>query len=264
MSGLWVPVSGAVGLEREVDAIANNVANVATPGFKRDQVTFREHLTALDRGAVAPALPEGEWSPEDFYRSHGAEAGQVKADGAFTDFTQGRLVPTGNPLDLALHGGGFFEVLAEGGVRATRRGTFSLSPEGFLTDHRGRPVLAPAGAAGEPPLERRIRIEGSGPVEVNAGGEVFRGGRGAGRLSVVHFKDPHSLRKEGSGYFIGTETDPAGGPTTVHQGFVEASNVSAVREMGELIRANRLFESMQRAIKAYDQVAGRANEIVGP
>ena len=93
MRELWVPLSGAIAQQKQVETIANNVANVNTPGFKRDQVVFKEYLAALEKGADQQGvdLPQKEWKPEDFYRSYNSEDSFVKVDGSFTNHEQGQL-----------------------------------------------------------------------------------------------------------------------------------------------------------------------------
>ncbi len=266
MKNLWVPISGAIAQQRKVDTIANNVANANTAGFKKDGVTFREYITALDKGHHDIDLPNKEWAPEDFYRSYGAENAMVKVDASYTDFQQGQLSPTGNPLDLGLNGPGFLEILAPGGIRYTRRGTLGLSPDGFLVNDQGHRVLARVEDPNNPtaPEERFIQIPNATKLEVNLGGDIFVDGQPFSSLSVVEFKDVHALRKEGNSQYIdpvANNRQPAS-KTSVNQGFVEQSNVNAVGEMSELIKAHRHFESIQKAIKAYDDISGKAvNEI---
>lgn len=270
MKNIWVPLSGAIAQQRNVDTIANNVANANTPGFKRDQLVFKEHLTAFSKGIDSESLPNKEWAPDDFYKSHGAENAQVVVDGSYTDFTQGQLRPTNNPLDLGLRGKGLFEVLTPNGVRYTRRGNFTISSQGFLVTDQGFPVLSKLSPAQlqspdtPQPSARRIPV-GSSRVSVNMQGEIFQNGQKQADLSVVEFNDLHALRKEGSSLFINKDnknisTQPLA--SVIHQGFVEESNVNAVAEMSSLISATRHFESIQRALKAYDNMAQKGvNEI---
>ncbi len=269
LKNLWVPISGAIAQQRKVDTIANNVANANTTGFKKDGVTFREYITALDKGHTDIDLPNREWAPEDFYRSYGAENAMVKVDGSFTDFTQGQLAPTGNPLDLALNGPGFIEVLAPGGVRYTRRGTLGLNPEGYLVTDQGHRVLSKPEDPLKPaaPEDRAIQLPltGAKNLSLNLGGEIFIDGQPLTTLSVAEFKDPHALRKEGHSLYINPHADnrlAESSKTSVNQGFVEQSNVNTVAEMSELIKAHRHFESIQKAIKAYDEISAKGvNEI---
>ncbi len=264
MKGLWVPLSGALAQEKNVETIANNIANVTTPGFKKDHITFKEYLTVFDKGYTDIDLPDKEWSPEDFYRSYGAESAKVEAHGSFTDFKQGQLISTGNPLDLALNGKGLFEILTPRGIRASRRGTFALSSNGLLVDSQGHPVLSQQKESSET-LEnfesRKIRFSGSGKISINLNGDIFFKDTKVNTLSIINFADVHALKKEGNSYFVNENKEnliPTANGTTVHQGFIEGSNVNAVAEMSELIKANRQFESIQRVLKAYDHIAGKA------
>ena len=272
MKNIWVPVSGAIAQQRNVDTIANNVANANTPGFKKDQLVFKEHLTVFSKGVDQVDLPNKEWSPDDFYHSNGAENAKVKVDGSYTDFSQGQLRPTQNPLDVALSGKGFFEVLSPNGIRYTRRGTFTVSSEGKLVTNQGYPVLSrldpaslQAGGDLAKPADRSISIGSDARVSVTFSGDIFQKGQQIGKLSVVEFDDVHALRKEGSATFINNDfknisTKPI--QASVRQGFVEESNVNAVSEMSSLIQATRHFQTIQRAMKAYDNIAQKGvNEI---
>lgn len=274
MRELWVPLSGAIAQQRNVETIANNVANANTPGFKREQVVFKEYLTALEKGDQDAKLPDNEFKPEDFYRSYNAEDAFVKVDGTYTMHEQGQLTPTGNAFDNALNGPGFFEVLTPNGVRYTRRGSFSINNEGKLVTDQGYYVLSKGapptiGADGKisissPPESRSVMI-GNNKLTISLNGEVFSGGNKVADLSVTEFNDPHTLKKEGNSLFINQDQmniKIGDAKTSVHQGFVEQSNVNAVTEMSNLINANRNFESIQRVIKTYDNMSSKAvNEI---
>lgn len=276
MRELWVPLSGAIAQQRNVETIANNVANINTPGFKRDQVVFKEYLAALEKGGDQQGidLPQKEWKPEDFYRSYNAEDSFVKVDGSYTVHEQGQLAQTGNFFDNALSGPGFYEVLTPNGVRFSRNGAFSISNEGKLVTDQGFLVLskdAPpiATADGQlnlatTPESRAINI-GTGKFSVSLDGEVFNGQNKVGALALTEFNDIHALRKEGNNLFINPDQKNikvGESKTSVHQGFVEQSNVNAVGEMSNLINANRNFESIQRVIKTYDTMSAKAvNEI---
>jgi flagellar basal-body rod protein FlgG len=274
LKDLWVPLSGAIAQQRNVETIANNVANANTPGFKKDQLAFKEYLKVLEKGLEDINLPRREWSPDEFYHSQGAEKAQVKIDGTYTNHQQGQLSPTGNHLDFALHGKGFFEILTPNGIRYSRRGTFTLNNQGQLVTSQGHPVLsqldlAAIENAGENapdqianPQNRIIQFPlNIGKPTINLQGEIFGNGQKVADLSIVEFNDIHALRKEGQSNFINKDfkninVDPP--KTAVHQGFVEQSNVNAVQEMSALIKANRHFESIQKVIKAYDQISGKS------
>ena len=275
MRELWVPLSGAIAQQRQVETIANNVANANTPGFKKDQVVFKEYLAALEKSDQQGVdLPEKDWKPEDFYRSYGAEDSFVKVDGTYTLHEQGQLTPTGNFFDNALNGPGFYEVLTPNGVRYSRKGAFSINADGKLVTDQGYPVLskdAPpvAGADGKmnfasTPESRAINV-GNAKFSISLDGEVFSGPNKVADIAVTEFNDIHALKKEGNSLFINPDQQnvKVGDiKTSIHQGFVEQSNVNAVTEMSNLINANRNFESIQRVIKTYDNMSAKAvNEI---
>ncbi len=274
---MWVPLSGAIAQQRNVDTIANNVANSNTPGFKKDQLVFKEYLTALENNSGDIDLPGKEFRPEDFYRSQGAEHAFVKVDGSYSSHEQGMLEPTGNPLDIGIRGDGFFEVLTPNGIRFTRRGTFSISSNGELVTDQGYKVLSKINLnqnqnkGGEtttiavpPPEQRVIKLE-NGKININLTGDVSSGPTNVGTLSVVEFNDVHTLKKEGDSLYINEDNAniiSEAKNSSIHQGFVESSNVNPVEEMSNLIKANRNFESIQKVIKTYDNISGRAvNEI---
>ena len=272
-----MPLSGAIAQQKNVETIANNVANVNTPGFKKEQIVFKEYLAAVEgKGATEQGidLPQKDWKPEDFYRSYNAEDSFVKVDGSYTLHEQGQLTPTGNAFDNAISGPGFFEVLTPNGVRYSRKGSFSISNEGKLVTDQGFLVLskdAPpvAGADGKlnlstPPESRAITISGS-KFSISLDGEVYSGDNKVGNIALTEFNDVHALKKEGNSLFINPDQQNikiGDSKTAVHQGFVEQSNVNAVSEMSNLINANRTFESIQRVIKTYDNMSAKSvNEI---
>lgn len=277
MKNIWVPLSGQVAQQRKVETIANNVANANTVGFKKDQLVFKEHLTALTKGVEDIHIPRKEFSPDDFYHSQGAENAMVAVDGSFTIFEQGQLQPTNNPLDVALQGEGFLEVLTPTGVRFTRKGNLSINREGELVTDHGFKVLSalnvsdeslrgPAAVNVPAPEDRTIKIPTSSKVTITREGDLLTRDGVFNRLSVVEFQDKHALRKEGNSLYITPdETNVVRNDvkTTVNQGFLEGSNVNAIEEMSELIKAHRHFESIQKAINAYDQISGKAANDIG-
>lgn len=278
MKNIWVPLSGQVAQQRKVETIANNVANANTVGFKKDQLVFKEHLTALTKGVEDIDIPRNEFSPSDFYHTQGSENAMVAVDGSFTIFEQGTLIPTQNPLDVALKGEGFLEVLTPTGVRFTRKGNLSLSREGELVTDQGFKVLSALNASEESlrdpasinsfpkPEERILRVPTNMKLTISNEGEVLTRNGVVGKLSVIEFKDNHALRKEGNSLYLTPDennvirTDIK---TAVHQGFLEGSNVNAIEEMSELIKAHRHFESIQKAINAYDSISGKAANDIG-
>ena len=272
MKGIWVPTSAAVAQQKKVDSLANNVANLNTPGFKKDQLIFKEYMVALDKGLEDIDIPRGEFSPQDFYHSQGGEHSFVKVDGSYTQFQQGQLTPTHSPLDFPIRGPGFFEILTPNGIRYSRNGHFTISTQGELVNSQGNRVLAqldetllaqteiPEGEDPSPSA-RTINVK-SGKISVNQQGQIFLDSKPIGTLAVVEFKDSQALKKVGNSLYSNADNNNivlTEKKSKVHQGFIEQSNVNAIAEMSELIKANRQFESIQRVIKAYDSLAGKSS-----
>lgn len=273
MKELWVPLSGALAQQRKVETIANNVANANTTAFKKDRAVFKEHLTAYEKGADID-LPNKEWAPEDFYRSYGAEKAHVVVDGTYTNFAQGPIRPTQNPLDVALQGDGFLEVLGPNGIRYTRKGNLSVNLNGELVNDIGMKILSrvdlpEVGNGNEvidvikqiPPPEDRVIKLGQGGITINHQGQLFQNGQQIAQLNIVEFKDASILQKEGNSLFINNDSrniKKSQRETIVRQGSLELSNVNTVEEMSNLIKAHRQLETIQRAIKSYDNMANKA------
>ncbi len=272
MKSIWVPISGQIAQQRKVETLANNIANANTAGFKRDDISFREHLTALDKGLEDIDIPNKEFSPDDFYRTQGAQNAKVTVNKTHTVFEQGQLSPTGNPLDVAIHGEGFFEVLTPNGIRFTRNGIFGLSKDGELVTQEGFKVLSKADTAGtqgrglaafqeQDPAQRVMKVPNNQKITVNLGGEIFAGNNVIGQLAVVNFDNPAHLRKEGNSVYVNLRPENKINPSDsvkLHQGFIEQSNVNAIHEMSELIKAHRHFDNIQKAIQSYDNIVGRS------
>lgn len=262
--GIYSALSGAIAQGARLDTIANNIANVNTPGFKRDEQDFREYLTAYEKQDDVITVPRIPASLESFYDMAGADKSYVDAIGTHTDFTQGGLKQTGNPLDIALEGNAFIEVLTPRGVFLTRNGSMSLDAQGRLVTKNGDLVLR-EGEPGEEPAARAIEL-GNEALHVNSDGELTSGGVPVAKLSAVQVGNPDALLKMGSSLYgfkpnlnaaVARATD-----VRFHQGYLEDSNVNIIKEMTDMISANRTFESNQKAIQAYDSMNGKlVNEV---
>ena len=177
-----------------------------------------------------------------------------RIENSVTSFIQGNLKETGRPTDLAIKGEGFFVVFTDGEERYTRDGSFAIDSEGFLVTKEGFRVL---GEKGE------IWI-GQGDIDVNGNGEVYSEGELVDRLKLVTFEHPEYLVKIGDNLYRARQRAIAkqGIEGEVLQGFVESSNVNAIKEMVNMIAAFRSYEANQRIITAYDQMMEKAvNEI---
>ncbi len=241
-SGLYAALSGNLAAMRRLDVISNNLANATTPGFKRDRLQFESLLAAVNN-PTRVITPTGD-------------APILAGEQFFTDYSSGPAKQTGNSLDLALDGEGFFVVNTPEGRAYTRQGNFRLDSANRLVTADGHQVLG-----GGP-----LTLTG-GRVDIDSEGKVFVDGGQVGTLDVVDFPKPYNLQKIGNALFI--PADPAAGgpqpapPGRVRQGFIEESNVSTIAEMTQLIEANRYFEACQKVVRSYDEMAGKAANELG-
>lgn len=222
-------------LERRFEVVADNLANVETPGHKR-----------------LIAVPDGSSAETD-----DAEAGASLGAQLTRDFTQGDLVESGDPTDLALSGEGFFAIAVDSQVRFVRSVRLLQSPDGTLVDGKGMPLLGESGPV-KVPAEAAL-------VSVQPDGTVVADREPIGRLRVVTFVDPTQLQSEGGGRFVapgGIELVAAQG-TLVQQGYRERSNTDPVRELVEMIVVQRQYEAAQRALATESELRQRLNELSG-
>jgi len=256
-------MSGAIAQSQKIDTIANNIANASTPAFKRDEQVFKEYLTSYEQASQELNVPKVPASMESFYDTQGSERTPVANVGTFTDHSQGSFKTTGNPLDLAINGNGYFEVLTPRGVRLTRAGAFRVDQDGRLVTRNGDLVLQRAEGTNEP-QGREVRLTNS-PVTIDNSGQIIQDGEPLATLSVVNVVEPTQLRKEGQLLYMPPEAANilnAPGGYTVQQGTLELSNVEVIKEMSDLIQAHRVFDTNQRAVKAYDAMSEKiANTI---
>lgn len=266
LKGVYTALSGAIAQTQKMDTIANNIANVNTPGFKRDQLTFQEYLTAAEKEQTVMNVPRVPASIESFYDMQGADKSYVDLKGSFTDFSQGSLRHTGNNFDAAIDGKGFFEVMTPQGLRFTRAGNFTMDGNGRLVTKDGFPVLK-AGGDGADPASRIVTLNQADTFNIGDGGEINQGTENLGKLSVVNVTDPDSLQKVGNSLWgfkanKNPELVTVGNPN-IKQGFLETSNVNIVQEMTDMITTNRVFESTQKAISTYDSMSDKLVNVVG-
>lgn len=264
--GIFTAVSGAIAQSAKLDTIANNLANVNTPGFKRDQQVFKEYLTAYEKEPSTITVPRVPASIESFYDAQGGDKSYVDSAGTFTNFDQGSIKLTGNQFDMAIDGDGLFEVSTPQGVRYTRSGDFTVNSEGTLVTKQGFPVLKDGGV-GAPAAGREIKFDlNHSQVSVSPEGSITNGDQDLGRIAVVKVTNKDSLKKVGSNMYMLKDNMQSGLQTAteskVLQNALEGSNVNIVREMTDMIATTRVFESTQKVIQAYDSMNGKAvNEI---
>ncbi len=260
--GIYSALSGAMAQNQRLETISNNLANANTTGFKKDTQTFSEYVTANEKFPDSITVPRITASVESFYDMQGGDKSYVDSAGTFSDFSQGALKNTEAPLDLAVEGKGFFEVMTPAGVRLSRAGAFKMDNEGRLVNSDGNQVLK---AGTGDPAQRTIQLSGKN-ITVGYGGEIFDGETSVGKISIVDVENRDALQKVGNSLYslkpnIATNVKPAE-EFKIHQGFLEMSNVNIVDEMTNMIQASRTFEATRNAIKAFDQMDEKLVNVV--
>ncbi len=227
----YIALSRQMGLWREMDIVANNLANMNTTGYKNEQILFSEYL--VNTRDTERRLPEKLAYTTDF--------------GTMRDLTEGAMESTANPLDLALDGEGYFVVEGPTGPLYTRAGRFTLTGDGMLTTSDGLPVLSTAGTPViVAPTETELTISSSGTVSTENG--VI------GQLDVATFEDQQSLLNVGAQLFDAAGQEPqAAEGTQVRQGFLERSNVVPVVEMTRMIDIQRSYEAANKLIETENE-----------
>lgn len=253
--------SAATGMEAQqlnLNTIANNLANVNTPGFKRSKIEFQDLLYQTPRDA-GTNTGDGNLVPT------GVEVGNGSRVAATSKiFTQGQLTSTGEKFDVAIQGDGFFEVQRpDGTLGYTRAGSFKLSAQGQVVTVDGLPVLS--GFQPIPPGTTGVAIAENGEVTVQGanGSQTFA-------LTLTRFANPAGLRSLGGNLY--EETAASGTPETGRpgeqgfgrtiQGYIEASNVNIVEEMVNLIVAQRAYEINSKSIQTSDEMLQNVSNMV--
>ena len=245
-NALLVGLSRQTTLERQLDVISNNIANVNTNGYKSDQSLFEEYLTS---GAH-----------EDNFKGLDRRVSYVQDRGTYRDFTQGSSVLTNNPLDVAIDGAGFLAVQAAGGERYTRDGNLQINPQGQLVTHDGYPVLGQNGPIVFQQTDHDINISPDGTITVLEG--TSRADSIRGKLRLVNFADAQKLLKQGYNLYSAPDDNGAQQDTksTVRQGFVEKSNVNVVSEMANMIQVTRAYTEISNILQQQSDLHKNAIE----
>jgi flagellar basal-body rod protein FlgG len=259
MRSLWISKTGMEAQQTQLDTISNNLANVSTNGYKRSHAVFEDLMYQNLRQA-------GSNNSEQATLPTGLQVGLgTRAVATSRMFSQGNLQQTGNSLDLAIRGQGFFQVqLADGTTGYTRDGSFQVSPQGQLVTNNGEVVAPgitiPAGAQG-------ITVGADGTVSVSIAGQAAP--QAVGQLQLANFVNPAGLEPRGQNIF--TETAASGAAATgapgqngmgaMTQGFVETSNVNVVEELVAMIQTQRAYELNSKAIQTSDQMLQKLSQI---
>jgi flagellar basal-body rod protein FlgF len=218
ISGIYHLIDGSLVQQLRFETISNNLANLNTNGFRKDTISFDQALSAN-------------------YISE-------------TDFAPGPVRYTGNDLDVALEGQGFFKIQTSKGIRYTRDGAFSINAQGLLVTRSGDAVLGQNGP---------ITISGR-KVSIQTDGQVVVDGQPADKLWVVDFKQPKMLTKEGGSLYAHQGEDSeivTAEEASLKQSYIEGSNVNPTEEMIKMLEAFRAFESAQKAIQSIDEMTSK-------
>lgn len=222
----YATITRQTGLMQEMRAIANNIANASTTGFRAEEVVFAEHIS--DLGADHSSLS------------------MATAEVRRTVQTQGSLSQTGGSFDLAVEGDGYFMVQAPGGQRLTRAGHFMPNQNGDLVTAEGYPVLDAGGAPVFIPT-------GAGPVAIAPDGTISAGGQPVGQIGLVVPIDPVAMtREDGTRFRADAGVEPAENGRML-QGFLEESNVNPILQIGRMIEVQRAYELGQNFLQSEDE-----------
>jgi len=233
-SGFYAACTALMARTQALDLVANNLANSSTPGYRGQHDIFRSLLTAASRH-----VPDGL---NEAINSYGV------LGGTRLDLSQGNLEHTGNELDFAIEGSGFFMVQSGTEKFFTRNGNFRVSPQGQLVTAEGDPVLGESGP---------IRIVG-GPVTVSEDGTISIQGAVAGKIKVVSLTQGTQLESNGRTYYTAPENSiVADSQSKISQGMLEASNINPVTSAVDLVSVQRYAEMMQRALSMFHSELNR-------
>ena len=249
---MYSALFGALSTEMRLNVSANNLANVNTTGYKRDRVAFEDtfarfahdyHVDPRTNLRQDPIFPRADLIAKP-------RLAEQKID-----FSQGPLTMTGNPLDLAIQGPGFFKVQNGGTTYYTRNGAFHRSADGLLVTDQNNPVLGNGGT---------IEIPDGRNFSIDATGAVYVDGAQVSQIDVVAVQNPDALQKYGSNLYTAAQgsTIQEGamdeGQTQVAQGFLEKPNVEVVEEMVSMIETQRTFEAYQKVISGSNELDTKA------
>ena len=232
-----IGLSRQVALSREMDVVANNIANVDTTGYKADRSLFEEYLSSSAR------------------TDSGGRVSYVRDRGVWHDMNAGQVQHTGNPLDVAIDGDGFFTVQTPAGPRYTRNGSLHINTTGQLVTADGNPVLGSGGPITFQPNDRQISISPDGTISARQGNSIADSVRGT--LTLVTFANPQQLQKDGGSSFkppAGVTPQAATGAKIV-QGALEKSNVRGVVEMSRMIEITRSYTQIASMLQQQTDVS---------
>ena len=251
LDGMKRAAQGMISMMQNQEIISSNLANVGTAGFRKDKAQVTSFSEVLEKEMAEAKMVK----PEFWQAGGGLDTVGMLFTSSATSFAQGALKQTGNNFDLALddNGKGFFTIQTPEGIRYTRNGSFKLSTTGNLVTSDGSFVMGHKGP---------IKVSGTN-FEVTNEGAVLVNGEQIDQLLITTFDDPGKLRKIGANYFVSPTSGKVSADSRVKQGFLEMSNVNAIKEMVDMITVMRAYEANQKVLQTEDQMLGRATGEVG-
>ena len=260
MRSLWTSTTGMSAQTMNMDVIANNLANVSTTGFKKSRADFQDLLYQIMKVPGSPTSADTK-SPTGIQVGLGVKTGSVTKI-----FTEGDIVQTGNTLDVAIEGAGFFQVTTpDGNTAYTRAGNLKLDGDGRLTTSDGYPIQPEIVI---PEDAREITISETGVVSAIVGADTTS--TELGNLELADFVNESGLLAIGRNLFRETEasgtatlsTPGSNGVGTLLQGYIENSNVNLVEEMAHMITSQRAFEINSKVITTSDEMMQTTTNMV--
>ncbi len=259
IEGLYIAASGGTKQLKKLDILSNNIANISTQGFKRDMLVYAEKKPPFQQG---PLSGSDAINLNPFHGSDPAVS-YVQVTQSLTDFTQGSLIKTDNPLNVAIEGEGFFAINTPTGIRYTRNGNFHLDGLGQLVDQKGNAIMTRS--------EEPILIPfGTKQITIDQDGSIFGGTEVdqevLGQLKIVNFNNLQSLTKEGEGLYKISDSSVKEilvNDAKVLQGFTESSNANVIHEMTQMIETVRQLEAYQKIIQSIDEADDQSVNSLG-
>lgn len=254
IKGLYTAGAGMMLQMARQDVVANNLANVNTSGYKKQVAVAQAFPNMLmSRLGEIKKNNQGEYQPVPIKLIGGVGTGAA-VEKIYSDLSMGNIRKTDNAADLALSSDGYFAVLTPQGERYTRNGQFKINSEGILTTNQGYPVLDSSDQTIN--LQEDFLVDENGNISVN--------GENIAQLKMIRFDNPQYLQREGDNLLaaqeeVGTTLERSG----ILQGYIEDSNVNAVKEMVEMINVVRAYESMQKVVQAEDEITQVVIDQVG-
>ncbi len=257
--GLYIAASGGTKQFKKLNILSNNIANINTQGFKKDMLLYGEKFSVPQQAILTGTFTKDLSS----LLKTDPSVSYVQVTGSLTDYSQGSLVKTNNPLDVAIEGEGFFVVETPQGTKYTRNGNFHLDSIGQLVDQKGNtllsrdeePIMIPFGV-------KQITIHQDGLVTSESEFDQVS----LGQLKIVTFNNLQRLNKEGKNFYKVSDSsvkEILANDAKVLQGFTETSNANAIHEMTQMIETVRQLEAYQKIIQSIDEADDQSVNSLG-